>query len=242
MLVEFRDHGFVRSVIVITHDLAILYQIADTILVMYAGKLAGEGAGGDDGCASPPAPRYTRLLLSSLPEVGVTYAEKKLNGIRGGRRRSSTHRAAAGSVPAARWRPRSASRSRPSSRSTRTTTSRAGRREREMLTLEKVTKVYRTGTFGSGRAHGRRRRLFFDVRPGEVVSLIGESGSGKSTIGRLILRLAPASEGRVAFDGVDVSTLRHGALKGYYRQSAGRLPGPVQLVTTRSSRRTVSSR
>ena len=37
---EFRDRGFVRSMIVITHDLSVLYQIADTILVMYAGKLA----------------------------------------------------------------------------------------------------------------------------------------------------------------------------------------------------------
>src|SRR4029079_8838429 len=39
LLVEFRDRGFVKSMIVITHDLAILYQVADTILVMYAGKL-----------------------------------------------------------------------------------------------------------------------------------------------------------------------------------------------------------
>ena len=38
MLVEFRDRGFVKSTIVITHDLSILYQIADTILVMYAGS------------------------------------------------------------------------------------------------------------------------------------------------------------------------------------------------------------
>ena len=39
-LVSFRDHGFVKSMMVITHDISILYQIADTILVMYAGKLA----------------------------------------------------------------------------------------------------------------------------------------------------------------------------------------------------------
>lgn len=81
MLVEFRDRGFVKSVIVITHDLAILYQIADTILVMYAGKLA-EKASAETIVHSPRHP-YTRLLLSSLPEVGVTYAEKRLNGIPG---------------------------------------------------------------------------------------------------------------------------------------------------------------
>ena len=39
-LVEFRDRGYVKSMMVITHDLAILYQVADSILVMYAGKLA----------------------------------------------------------------------------------------------------------------------------------------------------------------------------------------------------------
>ena len=38
MLVEFRERGFVKSMIVITHDISILYQVADTILVMYAGN------------------------------------------------------------------------------------------------------------------------------------------------------------------------------------------------------------
>jgi peptide/nickel transport system ATP-binding protein len=81
LLVEFRDRGFVKSIVVITHDLAILYQIADTILVMYAGRLA-ERAPAETIVHAPRHP-YTRLLLSSLPEVGVTYAEKRLNGIPG---------------------------------------------------------------------------------------------------------------------------------------------------------------
>jgi peptide/nickel transport system ATP-binding protein len=81
MLVEFRDRGFVKSVVVITHDLAILYQIADTILVMYAGKLA-EKAPAETIIHAPRHP-YTKLLLSSLPEVGVTYAEQRLQGIPG---------------------------------------------------------------------------------------------------------------------------------------------------------------
>jgi peptide/nickel transport system ATP-binding protein len=81
LLVEFRDRGFVKSMIVITHDLSVLYQIADTILVMYAGKLA-EKAPADEMVESPQHP-YTQLLLSSLPEVGVRYAEKRLSGIPG---------------------------------------------------------------------------------------------------------------------------------------------------------------
>jgi len=81
MLVEFRDRGFVKSMIVITHDLSVLYQVADTILVMYAGKLV-EKASSEEIINSPKHP-YTQLLLSSLPEVGVRYADKRLSGIPG---------------------------------------------------------------------------------------------------------------------------------------------------------------
>jgi peptide/nickel transport system ATP-binding protein len=81
MLVQFRDRGFVKSMIVITHDLSILSQIADTITVMYAGKLA-EKAPARTIVEAGRHP-YTRLLISSLPEVGVRYAEKKLVGIPG---------------------------------------------------------------------------------------------------------------------------------------------------------------
>jgi peptide/nickel transport system ATP-binding protein len=81
LLVEFRDRGFVKSMIVITHDLSVLYQIADTILVMYAGKLAEKAAA--ETIVNSPRHPYTQLLLSSLPEVGVRYAEKRLSGIPG---------------------------------------------------------------------------------------------------------------------------------------------------------------
>lgn len=81
MLVEFRDREFVKSMIVITHDISILYQIADSILVMYAGKLA-EKASTEVIINSPRHP-YTKLLISSLPEIGVKYSEKRLTGIPG---------------------------------------------------------------------------------------------------------------------------------------------------------------
>jgi peptide/nickel transport system ATP-binding protein len=81
MLVEFRDRGFVRSAMVITHDLAVLYQVADTILVMYAGKLA-EKAPAETIVHAPRHP-YTQMLLASLPEVGVRYETTRLEGIRG---------------------------------------------------------------------------------------------------------------------------------------------------------------
>jgi peptide/nickel transport system ATP-binding protein len=81
MLVEFRDRGFVKSTIVITHDLSILYQVADTILVMYAGKLVEKGSAAE--ITEDPRHPYTRLLIASLPEVGVRYEERRLTGIAG---------------------------------------------------------------------------------------------------------------------------------------------------------------
>jgi peptide/nickel transport system ATP-binding protein len=80
-LVSFRDRGFVKSMIVITHDVSILYQIADTILIMYAGKLAEKAA--TSTIIEEPLHPYTKMLVSSLPEVGVRYKDKKLSGIPG---------------------------------------------------------------------------------------------------------------------------------------------------------------
>jgi peptide/nickel transport system ATP-binding protein len=94
-----------------------------------------------------------------------------------------------------------------------------------MLSLDRVTKVYRVGTFG-GRELVAVRDVSFDVAPGEVVSLIGESGSGKSTIGRMILRLASVTSGSITFDGADVSLLERSRLKDYYRRVQGVFQDP----------------
>ncbi|MFW6121990.1 MAG: ABC transporter ATP-binding protein [Petrotogales bacterium] len=81
MLVEFRNRGIVKSLIFVTHDISILYQIADSIMIMYAGKLV-EKASTDIIIKNAKHP-YTKLLISSLPDVGVKYTEKKLTGIPG---------------------------------------------------------------------------------------------------------------------------------------------------------------
>ena len=81
LLTEFRDLGYVKSMIVITHDLSILAQIADTITIMYAGKLA-EKADASTVIDKPLHP-YTQALLAALPEVGVRYEDKELTGIPG---------------------------------------------------------------------------------------------------------------------------------------------------------------
>jgi peptide/nickel transport system ATP-binding protein len=81
MLAEFRARAFVKSMIVITHDLSILYQVADTIAVMYGGRIV-EKAPADDVIHRPRHP-YTRALIAALPEVGIRYETKRLVGIPG---------------------------------------------------------------------------------------------------------------------------------------------------------------
>jgi peptide/nickel transport system ATP-binding protein len=77
MMTGFRDRGFVKSMIAITHDLSILAQIADSILVMYAGRLAEKAS--TDIIVKAPLHPYTQMLLASLPEVGVRHDQGAYN-------------------------------------------------------------------------------------------------------------------------------------------------------------------
>jgi ABC-type oligopeptide transport system ATPase subunit len=94
-----------------------------------------------------------------------------------------------------------------------------------MLRLEGVSKAYRVGTFG-GRELVAVKGVDLEVAPGEVIALIGESGSGKSTIGRMILRLTGVSGGRITFDGVDVAGFKGKGLRSYYAQVQGVFQDP----------------
>ena len=60
----------------------------------------------------------------------------------------------------------------------------------------------------------------FSVAPGSFVGVIGRSGAGKSTLLRTINRLAPATEGRILYNGIDVSALRGKELRQWRARSA----------------------
>ena len=94
-----------------------------------------------------------------------------------------------------------------------------------LVELQACTKVYRVGSFGSKRLTAVRD-VAFDLRVGEVVSLIGESGSGKSTIGRMILRLSPVTAGAIRFKGEDVARFTGASLKEYHRHAQGVFQDP----------------
>jgi len=94
-----------------------------------------------------------------------------------------------------------------------------------MLRLNDVSKTYRVGTFGGQLLHAVRH-VTFDIQDGEVISLIGESGSGKTTIGRMILKLTSPSSGTIEYNGADIAGIRKSGLKDYYRQVQGIFQDP----------------
>jgi peptide/nickel transport system ATP-binding protein len=94
-----------------------------------------------------------------------------------------------------------------------------------VLTLDHVTKTYRVGTFGGG-VMTAVRDVSFSIEPGEIVALIGESGSGKTTIGKMILGLVSVSVGSISLDGTDITTPGQGGRRAYYRRVQGVFQDP----------------
>jgi peptide/nickel transport system ATP-binding protein len=94
-----------------------------------------------------------------------------------------------------------------------------------LVQVDSCCKVYKVGAFG-GKRLAAVRDVSFDISAGEVVALIGESGSGKSTIGRMMLRLSPVTTGTISFKGQDIAALKGHALKEYYRHAQGVFQDP----------------
>ncbi len=80
-MVEFRDRGYVKSMIFVTHDISLVYQMADSVMVMYAGRIAEKGPAAT--LINEPRHPYTRMLIGALPEVGTTTEGTRLEGIPG---------------------------------------------------------------------------------------------------------------------------------------------------------------
>src|SRR2546430_17475092 len=94
-------------------------------------------------------------------------------------------------------------------------------RSEPLLSVGNLTKHFPVGGGLFGREHGAVRAVdgvSFDVHPGETLGLVGESGCGKTTTGRLVLRLLEPTSGTVRFGGADVLSLGGAALRQLRRR------------------------
>ncbi|OXI84069.1 glutathione ABC transporter ATP-binding protein GsiA [Burkholderia sp. AU31652] len=182
------------GVIFITHDMGVVAEVADRVLVMYRGEKVEEGE--SDRIFAAPEHRYTRALLAAVPKLGSmqgTDAPEKfpLLKVEG----ASTAAPAASPAPAANDDAQP-----PVDQSASPIL-----RVRDLVTRFPV----KSGVFGrvSQYVHAVER-VSFELRAGETLALVGESGCGKSTTGRSLLRLVESQSGSIEFDGRDISALK----------------------------------
>ena len=215
------------AILIITHDLGVIAEVADQVLVMYAGRIV-ESADVNDLFADPQHP-YTIGLLGSIPRIDVERERlatiegmvpspnnqpaglplRAALSVRGPALPARCRRRCAISRPAIRWR---AGRRR--SRCCHERRIERGPGSRRSTAWSSILRVSR-GLI-SRKVIGLVRAVedvSFEIARGETLALVGESGCGKSTTGRLILRLMDPTSGSVRFKGKEIANLDKDALR-----------------------------
>lgn len=81
-----------------------------------------------------------------------------------------------------------------------------------MIEVAGLSKIYKSGLVRKKEFYAVSN-VSFSIKRGETLGLIGESGSGKSTLGQCLIRLSEPSEGKIIFDGIDITSLGKSELK-----------------------------
>ncbi|HTR27916.1 MAG TPA: ABC transporter ATP-binding protein [Puia sp.] len=175
------------GVIFITHDLGVVAEIADRALVLFKGRVVEEGLV-KELFRSPRHP-YTKGLLNCRPALHkkgerLPMVSDFLEG------RGATTGMVREQV-------------------------RIDRNGEVMMRVEDLRVWYASRRTWLGKPVAYTKAVdgvSFEVRRGEVLGLVGESGCGKTTLGRSLLRLVEPTDGKIAFEGTDWTGLRPSAL------------------------------
>ncbi|MGF3024453.1 dipeptide ABC transporter ATP-binding protein [Methylobacterium aquaticum] len=200
------------SVLFITHDMGVVAEIADRTVVMVDGRAVETGA--TEQIFNRPAHPYSRALLAAVPRLG----------------------AMTGKAQPARFAIVDRTTGEPEAALPLPDTVREG--ERPVLEVKGLTTRFdiRGGLLSRvrGRVHAVEN-VSFAVRAGETLALVGESGCGKSTTGRSVLRLIEPTAGSVLLDGEDVLGLSPAALRACRRRMQMIFQDPFASLDPRMS-------
>jgi peptide/nickel transport system ATP-binding protein len=195
LLRELRDRRGM-SIIFVTHDLGIIAEIADSVAVMFQGKIVEVGSV-QQIFANPQHP-YTQGLLACRPQP-----DKRLEYLP----TISAFMAAAANPESERPAPSAIAEISESALQQRLT----DLKKREPLMMVRDLQVFFPvrGMFGqTARYVTAVNGVTFDVYPGETLGLVGESGCGKTTLGRTLVRLIQPTSGYINFEGNNITALR----------------------------------
>ncbi len=174
------------AVLFVTHDMAVVAQMADRVVVMYRGKIVEEGD--VETIFENPQADYTRMLLAAVPKLG----EMRGTTAPAPMRRIGDFASASPSVMSLRPEPR------------------------RLLEVKNLTTRYpvRGGVLRRLVANVHAvEDVSFSINVGETFSLVGESGCGKSSCGRSILRLIEPRSGEVWLNGREIRGLGQAELR-----------------------------
>ena len=191
----------------ITHDLGVIADIADKVVVMYKGRVVENGT--VEQIFNNPQHPYTKGLLACRPPLHKRL--KKLPTIKDfmNENADGTFTEISQSVNE-------------SLRNLEVSTTEIAAQRKEIYSKNPILKVeqlctwfpIRKGVFGKVNGHVKAvDEISFDVYPGETLGLVGESGCGKTTLGRSIIRLIEPTSGKVIFKGEDFASLSGGHLR-----------------------------
>ncbi|KXJ64405.1 glutathione ABC transporter ATP-binding protein [Achromobacter xylosoxidans] len=186
------------GVIFITHDMGVVAEVADRVLVMYRGDKVEEG--GSDEIFARPQHAYTRALLSAVPRLGAMQGTDE-------------------PAPFPLLKVDEAARVPDPAKLVDTPVAAPSTVRRENGPVLKVRDLTTSFDITGGilgrvqkRVHAVEK-VSFDLYPGETLSLVGESGCGKTTTGRSLLQLVKSKSGSIEFDGKNIGTLRGSAMQ-----------------------------
>jgi peptide/nickel transport system ATP-binding protein/glutathione transport system ATP-binding protein len=216
------------GVIFITHDMGVVAEIANRVMVMRHGEVVEENAV-IPLFANPQHP-YTQTLLAAVPKLGAMQGTDQparfdlvLNRSANDVHPAAPAGAAENHTPVEPSPPVGAEQSNTQNNTEGGSESNSESRthtDRVVLSVKNLVTRFdvRSGIFGfvKKRIHAVEQ-VSFDLHEGETLSLVGESGCGKTTTGRSLVGLAKITRGTIEFDGTPVNTTNVNSLKALRR-------------------------